>query len=139
MYRPPTMQGFLPEKHVCGSFAKQRSQKVAQALGRIVTTKQAALVFDSVSKGDMAYVVEQGGFEIYVMDANGSNPRNLTASGGSNESPSWSRDSRYVVFTSTREGKPQLWTANAATGQNRKVPGISVAAQGPDWGPRRGR
>ncbi|MCC6153701.1 MAG: hypothetical protein IT367_08080, partial [Candidatus Hydrogenedentes bacterium] len=45
----------------------------------------------------------------------------------------------YVVFTSTREGKPQLWTANAETGQNRKVPGISVAAQGPDWGPRRGR
>ncbi len=87
----------------------------------------------------IAYVVEQGGFEIYVMDANGSNPRNVTASGGSNESPSWSRDSRYVVFTSTREGKPQLWTANAETGENRKVPGIAVAAQGPDWGPRRGR
>lgn len=85
----------------------------------------------------IAYVVEQGGFEIYVMDANGGNPRQLTASGGSNESPSWSRDSRYVVFTSTREGKPHLWTVNVATGENRKVPGIGVSAQGPDWGPRR--
>jgi len=85
----------------------------------------------------IAYVVEQGGFDIYVMDANGGNPRQLTSSGGSNESPSWSRDSRYVVFTSTREGKPQLWTANVTTGENRKVPGISVSAQGPDWGPRR--
>lgn len=84
----------------------------------------------------IAYVVEEGGFQIYVMDASGSNPRRLTSS-GSNESPSWSRDSRYVVFTSTREGKNQLWTANVATGQNRKVPGIGVSAQGPDWGPRR--
>jgi TolB protein len=85
----------------------------------------------------IAYVVEQGGFDIYVMDANGGNPHALTSTGGSNESPSWSRDSRYVVFTSTREGKPQLWTANVATGENRKVPGIGVSAQGPDWGPRR--
>jgi len=85
----------------------------------------------------ITYVVEQGGFEVYVMDADGGNPRALTGSGGSNESPSWSADSRHVVFTSTREGKPQLWSANVATGLNRKVPGIGVSAQGPDWGPRR--
>lgn len=84
----------------------------------------------------IAYVVEQSGFQIYVMDADGGNPRQLTAS-GSNESPSWSADSRYVVFTSTREGRPQLWTANVTTGENRKVPGINVSSQGPDWGPRR--
>ncbi|MCC6490515.1 MAG: Tol-Pal system beta propeller repeat protein TolB [Candidatus Hydrogenedentes bacterium] len=87
----------------------------------------------------IAYVVETGGagFEIYVMNADGSNPRQLTASGGSNESPSWSRDSRHVVFSSTRSGSPELWTANVTTGENRKVASIGVRAQGPDWGPRR--
>jgi TolB protein len=87
----------------------------------------------------IAYVVEQSGdgFEIYVMNADGGNPRRLTASVGSNESPSWSADSRHVMFSSTRNGSPELWTVTLATGEERQVPSVNVRAQAPDWGPRR--
>jgi len=87
----------------------------------------------------IVYVVERAGegLEIYRMDADGSNPAALTSSVGSNESPSWSPDSRHVIFTSTRTGFSQLWTVNAETGQERRVPSIGLRCQGPYWGPRR--
>ncbi len=86
----------------------------------------------------IAYVVEQKGegFEIYVMDADGSNPRRLTNSSGSNESPTWSPDSRHIMFCSTRNGRWELWTVNVKTGEERKVPNLTIECQGPSWGPR---
>ena len=77
------------------------------------------------------------GFEIYVMNADGTNPRRLTNSSGSNESPSFSADSRHIVFASTRSGRSELWTVNVETGEERRVPGITLSAQAPSWGPRR--
>ncbi|MEO7142721.1 MAG: translocation protein TolB, partial [Bryobacteraceae bacterium] len=34
----------------------------------------------------------------------------LTFGSGKNENPNWAPDGRHLVFTSTRTGKPQLWT-----------------------------
>lgn len=86
----------------------------------------------------IAYVVEQKGegFEIYVMNADGSNPRRLTNSYGSNESPTWSPDSRHLMFCSTRNGRWELWTVNVKTGEERRVPNLTMECQGPSWGPR---
>jgi len=88
----------------------------------------------------IAYVAQRSGegMEIYVVNVNDTNnPRRITESNGTNEAPSWSADSRHIAFMSTRTGRSQLWTANAETGEQRPVPNISIAAQGPDWGPRR--
>ncbi|GMV99910.1 MAG: hypothetical protein AMXMBFR84_10490 [Candidatus Hydrogenedentota bacterium] len=87
----------------------------------------------------IVYVVEKGGEgqEVYVMGSDGSNPIRLTNSAGNNESPNWSADSRHVVFTSTRSGRSELWTATLSTGENRKVPQLTINGQGPSWGPRR--
>ncbi|HOE67032.1 MAG TPA: Tol-Pal system beta propeller repeat protein TolB [Candidatus Hydrogenedentes bacterium] len=84
----------------------------------------------------IAYAVEGGGIQIYVMDANGGNPRQLTRA-GNNEKPSWSADSRHVVFTSSRSGSSSLWAVNIKTGQERRIPNLQMACQGPSWGPRR--
>jgi TolB protein len=88
----------------------------------------------------IAYVAEKpgDGLEIYVMDADGGNARRLTQSSGSNESPSWSADSRHVVFASTRTGRSELWSVTVETGKQQRIPNVSVPAQGPSWGPRRG-
>lgn len=88
----------------------------------------------SPSGKQIAYVVESGGFQIYVMDADGSNPRQLTT-GGSNEAPAWSADSRHVIFSTNQSSS--LMAVNVLTGQIRPIPGIGVRAQAPDWGPRR--
>ena len=71
------------------------------------------------------------------MSSDGKNVLRLTDSKGSNESPSWSADSRHVVFSSQRTGQNALWMVNVTTGEERRVPGIAMPAQGPSWGPRR--
>lgn len=87
------------------------------------------IAFVSVKPGE--------GFEIYIMDADGSNPTRLTNSHGINESPSWSPDSRHIVYSSTRGGRPELWTITLRTREERRIPHLSMSAEGPAWGPRR--
>ena len=43
-------------------------------------------------------------YEIYVMDADGSNPQNLTNDLNDDRSPSWSPDGKRIAFVSQREG-----------------------------------
>jgi TolB protein len=87
----------------------------------------------------IAYVVEGRGhgIEIYVMEASGANARQVTDTAGTNESPSWSPDGRHLIFASTRAGRSELWTANLETGEQVRVPRLSMLCQGPSWGPRR--
>ena len=44
-------------------------------------------------------------WEIYVMDTDGGNLRNLTNTPGDDEYPSWSPDGKQIVFTADRSGK----------------------------------
>jgi Tol biopolymer transport system component/DNA-binding winged helix-turn-helix (wHTH) protein len=55
-----------------------------------------------------------GEYEIWSMNADGSDSRQLTArSTGWNYSPRATRDGRYVVFASDRSGKAQIWRMDA--------------------------
>jgi TolB protein len=88
----------------------------------------------------IAYIVEKSGegLELYIMDTGGKSVRQLTFSGGSNESPTWSPDSRHIMFGSSRTGNSQLYTATLATGIIQIVPRLShLECEGPSWGPRR--
>ncbi|HOQ90110.1 MAG TPA: hypothetical protein PLX03_08235, partial [Candidatus Hydrogenedentes bacterium] len=65
------------------------------------------------------------------------NPVQLTDSPGINESPSWSPDSRHVMFSSTRNGRSELFAVNVRTREEIRIPYVTVSAEGPSWGPRR--
>ncbi len=82
----------------------------------------------------IAYAVERKGqgFQIWSMAPDGSKATQLTET-GTNESPSWSPDNRHVIFARSSV----LWTVNATTFEQRQVPRISQACEGPCWGPRR--
>lgn len=82
----------------------------------------------------IAFVGRDPSFDIFVVDANGQNMVRVTQHQGDNEDPSWSPDGRYLVFSSTREGNPQVWMATADGNHQVKVTESGTWTQ-PTWGP----
>ncbi|MCZ6677891.1 MAG: hypothetical protein O7E52_11645, partial [Candidatus Poribacteria bacterium] len=54
-----------------------------------------------------------GNFEIYVMDANGNKPVNLTRHPGDDFAPAWSPDGTKIAFWAIRDGKQEIYVMNA--------------------------
>lgn len=55
---------------------------------------------------------ESGNLDIWIMDPDGANRKQLTANNGQNVSPVVSADGRYIVFASDRAGGPSIWRMN---------------------------
>ena len=54
-----------------------------------------------------------GDFEIYVMNADGSDVVRLTQSSGLDVRPAWSPDGKRIAFTSNRDGNYDIYIVNA--------------------------
>jgi Tol biopolymer transport system component/DNA-binding winged helix-turn-helix (wHTH) protein len=52
-----------------------------------------------------------GNPDIYIISADGSQPRRLTTDPAEDIVPSWSRDGRWIYFSSMRSGTQQIWKA----------------------------
>jgi TolB protein len=65
----------------------------------------------------IAYERRSGGIiNIFVMNSDGSGNQQLTNE-GSNESPTWSPDGRYIAFSSNRDGDSRIYLMLAADGR----------------------
>ena len=53
-----------------------------------------------------------GTADLVMVDATGGNPKQLTANAALNGVPSASKDGRFIVFVSNRNGGPHLWRMN---------------------------
>jgi WD40-like Beta Propeller Repeat len=58
---------------------------------------------------------------IYVISADGGQPRRLTSGPSNNVRPSWSQDGRWVYFGSNRSGDWQIWKQPAQGGAAAQV------------------
>jgi eukaryotic-like serine/threonine-protein kinase len=54
-----------------------------------------------------------GNMDLWVMNADGSNQRQLTANAGNNSQPVATRDGRYIIFKSDRSGTSNIWRLDA--------------------------
>ena len=81
----------------------------------------------------IAYVTQQGkSKELSLADMDGSHPRRLTRTGSLSINPSWSRDGRYLYYTSFMRGEPDLYLLDLSTWKNWVVsrsPGINLSGK----------
>jgi Tol biopolymer transport system component len=68
------------------------------------------------------------GFDVYVMNPDGSGQQRLTRGGGSR--PQWSPDGRKIAFVSLRDGNNEIYVVNADGSGRRNV------TRTPDWNER---
>jgi TolB protein len=76
-----------------------------------------------------------GNRELYTVDSNGFNPRNLTNNPASDSAPSWSPDGTRIAFVSDRDGNLEVYTMSAADGSGpaRMTNTPSAAEAEPVW------
>lgn len=63
----------------------------------------------------------EGNADIYVVSAEGGQPRRLTSEPAEDVTPSWSRDGKWIYFGSTRSGVMQIWKVPVEGGQAAQV------------------
>jgi dipeptidyl aminopeptidase/acylaminoacyl peptidase len=88
------------------------------------------------SSRDLPNVNSNTSFEIYVMNADGSNPTRLTNNLAIDVQPSWSPDGQKILFTSFRDGLPLIYTMNP-DGSNPLNATLSTTVDSSDgeWSP----
>jgi dipeptidyl aminopeptidase/acylaminoacyl peptidase len=73
---------------------------------------------------------------IWVVPAEGGEPRQLTRGDGSDTRPRWSPDGQSIAFVSNRGGKAQIWIIPVNGGEARQLTSLSTEADGVTWSAR---
>lgn len=98
------------------AYARSLAHKLADDVVHAVTGKTG------IAHSQIAFVNNKtGSKEVYVVDYDGENPRQLTRHGSISLLPRWSPDRRRLAYTSYKDGNPDLLMLDLANGQTTAV------------------
>jgi Tol biopolymer transport system component len=72
---------------------------------------------------------------VWLMDVDGRNARQLTYGAKGEGSPQFSPDGKRLLFISSRDGSPSLYTMPMGGGEARRLTSISTGVSDPLWSP----
>jgi len=75
--------------------------------------------------------------EIYLMNADGSDIRQMTNNPAADYAPRWSPDGKAILFISTRKDGSQLWLLPVDGGEPKQLTRLSTGVTNPIWSPDR--
>jgi hypothetical protein len=105
----------------------------ASGSGKKLTDDARELVWSPDGSRIAFESVRDGGSEIYVMNAEGSDQRRLTSNGGAY--PAWSPDGSRIAFASGRGGDSEIYVMNADGTGLTNLTSNPAGDHDPDWSP----
>lgn len=91
-----------------------QARKITNGLGELYSERFGLMW---TPDGRIVYSTRQNGNpDVWMMEADGTQQKQLTFDSGADFQPTVSPDARYIVFVSSRTGKNQLWRMNADGG-----------------------
>ena len=76
-----------------------------------------------------------GNYEIYVMDADGSNQTNISNTSSHDIYPAWSPDGNHIAFTAWRDGNAEIYLMDEDGSNQTNISNNSSNDDSPAWSP----
>ena len=116
--------------------------KVAPTVDQVLSLKRVASPAISPDGRLVAYTVRETNWddnayetEIWVADAGGGAPRQLTNAKKSSRAPAWSPNGTRLAFISDRTDKSQLYVINPAAGEAEALTSVDDGINSFEWAP----